>query len=367
MKDIRALGFSHLISGVVGSPYNGCGLAATDIEVVTGAPVGARSLVGLAVQGNKLGFQVLENGQMYKRGVSSIRIGSLIGNRQDYQSITIGFRLNRGDNPAAALSYVGIGVLALTNSSNPDLSLISSNTAISGTYYEIEIRVYGNNPGFDLWADGIKISSGALPSTITAYWTQGSIKDRWIQLGSGNVEAYTSWNNVGATLFTLEDMYVSMTTVPGESCRLGPIKVVPLPVESVGSTPWVSSDPTKTPVEVLNLPDHHAHILNPVVVSEVTDTPLRVKPSLAGLSDSSKILAVTGATSARRAAGDSSTLGVKWSAAGVSLSAPVYTPTNGIWSTQKDVQIPNLLQMPNGTPITKESLAGLEMVLTPNA
>lgn len=376
MITITGIGVEHLQDGLfTDALYTGNGLSVSPHAYYSSPAEASASAMGMFKRGTKVVYGALAQDFVNKRGLAGFTPLSMVGGRTDSQSMCIGFRVTE----AKAAASSGRSAFGLCSSqpnaySGPETILLNyTGTYLAPGYYEFEMMAYtgdGNAPMCYVYLDGVQIRStpNSGPGNL---WLPGNMHGRWFTFGDNRANMFTSnasgQGAVGDSLIEFEDMYVAVSNVKGVSARQGPILLRRLDVGDVGNSSWTSTDGTKTPVEVLNLPQHHGPVLEPVVTSDVGNTAARVKFDLNQVYDNDKILAVTGAASVRRAVGVSSTVATKWSANGQDSASTTTTPSNGAWTLQKDILLPTLMALPDGTALTKASLANLELVLTPNS
>lgn len=379
MKEIRPLGLAHLPNGLESNWRTGCGFTSSDLNFKGFNWNDGTPTVGIAIQDGKLVWKSVRiaDGNLTPglpaRGISFLAWSELLGgSRKGVQNLVFGFRFKQlMANPSASLAVLGLSFVIPTadgsmGTNQPLFDLGAAGAFKAEGYYEIEIVPYAvAGQGISIWLDGIKISTVAISNDLrfgpdaiaNTPLVFGNTQNQSIGQGSGG---FTE------TLWSMEDIYAAWTDEPGVSMRQGPIKVRQLPVASINTAAWTSSDGSKTPLEVLNLPNHSGTTLTPTVNSDVDNTPLRVKPNVSGLKSTDKILGVFGGVSARRDVGAASSLSMKWASGSNESAAVSGSPTNGTWDLQKDFKLPNLVTMPGGATLTKAALADLELVITPN-
>jgi hypothetical protein len=324
---------------------------------------------------NKLSFLVVDSFYNVKAGVAQIRLGKLMGERTDVTEFTIGMRLSTGGSNSITANYPLVclytTVPAVGTTTAPTAVMVAqpaANTPPTWGYYEFTFTlqpVGTSGSKIDVYLDKTFVTSIALPSTIG----KTNIKDLYLTFGRMGMTCFQGTSpGVGGyetTLFTMEDIYCMYDTVNADgSTRKGPMRIKPLDVDTNLDTAWQTSDGSAR-AACLNLPDHHGTVLTPYVLSPVNMSPMSLRRVTTPILDTDTIVAVFGATSASRDAGEAASLSAKWRF-NSSVSADVtYQPTTGNYTTQKDVALPTLTVMPDGSPITKAKLANLEMVLTP--
>lgn len=376
MIDITVVGVDHLQDGLIADTlYTGNGLGVSAWTAASAATEPNSSPMGLFKKGRSLCYGPLAAPYTVKRGLAGIQFAPFMGGRNDIQSIVVGLRVKGPINAATAgRRAFGCSSQAPAAVSTPETILVSyTNQVLVPGYYEFEFLAYqgdGNAPDVRVYLDGSLIRT--TPNLGSGnLWTPANIIGRWFLIGDGsgnmlNTTVDGQGGTAGDVQIEMEDIYVAYSTVKGVSARQGPVVIRALPVATIGAAPWTSSDEGLTPVEVLNLPNHHASVLEPLVSSDNGNSAAKLKFNTSALQASDTVLAITGAVSVRRETGVASNLSTKWSTSGSDSAVGNFTPTNGVWTLMKDVALPNLLSVPGGGVLTKASIAQIEMVLTPN-
>lgn len=377
MINTTAIGVEHLQDGLFPDAlYTGNGLSVSPHTFYSSPADAGMSAMGLFKRGTRTIYGALAQDFVNKRGMAGFQFLTLVGDRQDTQSLAVGFRVVAANTPATSgRSAFGLCSVqpSTANYTGPETTLLNyTGTYLAPGYYEFEFVAYrsdGVGPLCSVYLDGSFLRS--TPNMGSGnMWLPVNLPYRWFSFGDNRGNMFASnvpgQGAAGDSLIEFEDFYVSISNVKGVPARRGPALLRRLDVGLISAPDWASSDGTKTPVEVLNLPQHHGPVLTPVVSSDVGNSPGRVKFDLSQVYENDKILAVTGAASVRRAVGVSSSMGAKWSANSQDGATVSATPTNGAWTLQKDILLPTLSTLPDGTALTKASLANLELVLTPN-
>jgi hypothetical protein len=376
MRDITLVGLHHLQKGRVGDIAECYGFGSSHFEPTHTKNAGTQSSVGLSVSDdNKLLFSVNETFYAVKSGISQIRLGKFIAERTDVVEFTIGMRVAGGGNPSPTASYPLVCLYstrpAVGTTAAPAATLLAqpaANTYPTFGYYEFTFTMMPVGTAgskIDVYLDKVFVTSIALATNVG----QTNIKDYYLTFGRMGVVCYNGTapgsGGIETRLFTMEDIYCMYDTATADgSTRKGPMRIKPLEVDTNLDTAWQTSDGSAR-AACLNLPNHHGTVVTPYVLSPVSKTPMTLRRVTSPILDTDVIVAVSGVTSANRDAGNSVNLSSKWQYNGSSSASVSYLPTAGDYTTQKDVALPTLMTMPDGTALTKTRLINLEMVLTP--
>lgn len=375
MREMKLVGLHHLQKGRVGD-YTTCyGFAYSPFEPLSVKNASNQSQLSLWVDANnKLSFGVADTFANIKAGLSQIRLGKFIDDRTDVVEFTIGMRVDPL-NPSPTAGYPLICLYNLTPATGgtnaPSYTLVSqpnANSAAVGGYYEfvftlMPVGTAGSK--IDIYLDKQFLSTVTLATNVGLT----NIKNFFLTFGRMGVICFQGTQpGIGGyetSLFTMEDIYCCYDTVTADgTTRKGPMRIKPLAVDVNLDTAWQTSDGSAR-ADCLNLADHHGSVTTPYVISPTNMSPMSLRRVITPILDTDTIVAVAGLTSAYRDAGQAASLSAKWRY-GSDLSADVtYLPTAGNYTTLKDVPLPTLTTMPDGSPITKNKLVNLEMVLTP--
>ena len=364
MKEIKPIGVEHLSQGVVSNWRNGCGLVNSGLDIFTVLQSVSYRYGGFYLSGKQVRYGNLGNMTAASTsGLVQIPLNKLFGDRTDYEMVVFGFRYKPGNVIGVAAIGLKTTLAKSDGATSPELTLYTIPSGSPEGYYEVVIIPYGKpGAGFFVYRDGEKILSLASNGSYQAV----SIKDRYLTFGAANTETVPKTAVLLDYTYSLEDLYTAWSNVLGEDVRQGPMKIRRIPYSQVLPGDWVGNG-GKSAIDVLNTTARTYATADSYLTSDIGNTVIRCKLDLTGISTYDNVLGMCVPTSAWKDNGTVGNLGFKWKHTDGETEDSVYSPPSGFSVTAMDVSMPVLYATPGGAALTKDSMAALELVVTPSA
>lgn len=384
MKLVKLFGLEH-----ISAPRTPDGPRLAGLEISKTVSYASRGSVGVAIEDatKQMVLVVTSTVATSKTGGGFLRLGSLCDDKQ-VTELTFGFSFKRGLMlQPANYPFVSLCVSKDTVSGTavtPDVYITPLRAALANTqpnegYYELTFTLYPAGSGldgkFECAFDGAVVFTAPLPA---ASWDSTSYKDRYIFFGNfnGSQPAFTSSVVGGGALDDVvcyfSNLYAqSDDTLRDGSTRFGPVKLMRLPAKADSVIPWDSLNDS-TPVVTDKVASLNQNILNtaftPHFVSDAAKSAIRIKPDVPALTGNTAIRAISGGHNSYLTTAEAVNMMAQWSYNGVpGDSRTDRPPLNDGGYKLTMFQLPAMRRLPGDLPITKESLANLELVLTPLA